>query len=90
MAEILTADGGKQLFVPGGLAHGFCTLEPNTEVAYKVDDYYAPEWERGLAWDDPTFAINWPVSPGDAILSDKDRKLGRFADFISPFRYDAS
>jgi dTDP-4-dehydrorhamnose 3,5-epimerase len=89
-AETLTASGGEQLFVPRGFAHGFCTLEPNTEVAYKVDEYYAPEWEQGLAWNDPTFAINWPVTPDEAILSDKDRKLGRFADFDSPFRYDGS
>ncbi len=89
-AEALTAVGGEQLFVPHGCAHGFCTLEPDTEVAYKVDDYYAPECERGLAWDDRTFAIEWPVAPTDAILSDKDRKLGCFADFVSPFRFDGS
>ena len=89
-AVTLTANGGEQLFVPRGFAHGFCTLEPNTEVAYKVDDYYAPELEQGLAWDDPTLAINWPVFPGDAVVSDKDRKLGRFSDFVSPFSYDAS
>ncbi len=76
------------MFVPRGFAHGFCTLEPNTEVAYKVDDYYAPECERGLAWDDSTLAITWPVLPGDAVLSEKDRNYGRFADFLSPFRYD--
>ena len=51
---------------PHGFAHGFCTLEANTEVAYKVDDYFA-KWEQGLAWDDPTLAINWPVSPADAV-----------------------
>ena len=84
----LTANDGQQLFVPHGFAHGYCTLEPYTEVAYKVDDYYAPECERGLAWDDPTLAINWPVVPAEAILSDKDRKLGRFADFATPFRYE--
>jgi dTDP-4-dehydrorhamnose 3,5-epimerase len=88
VAETLTADGGEQMFVPRGFAHGFCTLEPNTEVAYKVDDYYAPECERGLAWDDSTLAITWPVLPGDAVLSEKDRNYGRFADFLSPFRYD--
>jgi dTDP-4-dehydrorhamnose 3,5-epimerase len=86
-AATLTAQGGEQLFVPRGFAHGFCSLEVNTEVAYKVDEYYAPECEYGLAWDDPTLAIPWPVPPPDAVLSDKDRKLGRFADFDSPFRY---
>ncbi len=88
VAEQLTADGGEQLYVPGGFAHGYCTLEPNTEVAYKVDDYYAPECERGLIWNDPTLAIAWPVAPADVVLSDKDRALGFFADFVSPFRYD--
>ncbi len=90
VAETLTAQAGEQLFVPRGLAHGFCALEANTEVAYKVDDYYAPEYEQGLTWDDPTLAISWPVRPADAVLSDKDRKLGRFADFATPFRYDVS
>jgi dTDP-4-dehydrorhamnose 3,5-epimerase len=88
VAATLTAQGGEQIFVPRGFAHGYCTLEADTEVAYKVDNYYAPECERGLAWDDPTLDIPWPVSAADAVLSDKDRKLPRFADFESPFRYD--
>jgi dTDP-4-dehydrorhamnose 3,5-epimerase len=88
VAVTLTAQGGEQIFVPRGFAHGYCTLESNTEVAYKVDDYYAPECERGVAWDDPTLGIAWPVAPADAVLSDKDRKLLRFADFASPFVYD--
>jgi dTDP-4-dehydrorhamnose 3,5-epimerase len=87
LAATLTAQGGEQIFVPRGFAHGYCTLEDDTEVAYKVDDYYAPECDRGLAWDDPTLAIDWPVPHGEALLSDKDRKLPRFADFASPFRY---
>ena len=64
------------------------TLEADTEVAYKVDDYYAPDCERGLIWNDSTLAIDWPVTAAEAVLSDKDRKLPRFADFVSPFRYD--
>ncbi len=88
VAATLTAQGGEQIFVPRGFAHGYCTLEADTEVAYKVDDYYAPDCERGLIWNDPTLAIDWPVAASDAVLSDKDRKLPRFADFVSPFRYD--
>jgi dTDP-4-dehydrorhamnose 3,5-epimerase len=87
-AATLTAQGGEQVFVPRGFAHGYCTLEADTEVAYKVDDYYAPDCERGLIWNDPTLAIHWPVTAAEALLSDKDRQLPRFADFASPFRYD--
>jgi dTDP-4-dehydrorhamnose 3,5-epimerase len=60
----LIVQGGEQFFIPGGFAHEYCTLEANTEVAYKVDDYYAQECEQGLAWDDPTLAIKWPVKAG--------------------------
>ena len=87
-ATTLTGQGGEYLFIPHGLAHGYCTLQDDTEVAYKVDDYYAPECERGLAWNDPTLAIDWPISAAEALLSDKDRALPQFADFVSPFRYD--
>ena len=87
IAETLTAEGGEQLFVPRGFAHGFCTLEPDTEVAYKVDGPYAPDCDSGLMWNDPTLAIPWPVKPDAAVLSDKDGKLGAFRDFVSPFRY---
>jgi len=82
----LTAEGGEQLFVPRGFAHGYCTLEPDTEVAYKVDGFYAPECDAGLAWDDPSIGIAWPIRPDEAILSDKDRNLPAFANFVSPFR----
>ena len=85
--ETLTAGGGEQLFVPRGFAHAFCTLEPEVIVAYKVDDFYAPASDSGLIWDDPTLAIDWPIASGEVVLSDKDLKLGRFADFVSPFRY---
>jgi dTDP-4-dehydrorhamnose 3,5-epimerase len=68
----LCGDDARHLWVPPGFAHGFCTLEPDTEVAYKVDAPYRPEAEWTLAWDDPTLAIDWPVDRDRAVLSDKD------------------
>lgn len=79
----LTADGAEQLFVPRGFAHGFCTLEANTEVAYKVDNFYAPACDAGLRWNDPDINVAWPVS--EAILSEKDGKLPFLAGFTTPF-----
>ncbi len=86
-AATLTAEQGNQLFVPRGVAHAFCTLEPNTQVAYKVDDYYAPECEAGLLWNDPDLGIDWPVEARQVAISKKDAALPRFADFESPFVY---
>jgi dTDP-4-dehydrorhamnose 3,5-epimerase len=56
-------------------------------VAYKVDDFYASSCDSGLVWNDPDLAIDWPVTSGEVVLSDKDLRLGRFADFASPFTY---
>jgi dTDP-4-dehydrorhamnose 3,5-epimerase len=84
----LTAQGGEQLFVPRGFAHGYCTLEPDTEVAYKVDGFYAPACDAGLAWDDPILAVAWPISPEEAVLSEKDKVQPAFETFQSPFRYE--
>lgn len=81
----LSAEEGNQLFIPRGFAHGFCTLEPNTEAAYKVDTYY--ECDTGLVWDDAELGIDCPTPVGDAVLSAKDTKLPRLADFRSPFSY---
>jgi dTDP-4-dehydrorhamnose 3,5-epimerase len=75
----LTATGGEQLWVPRGFAHGYCTLEDDTEIFYKVDGQYAPELEGGVAWDDPDLAIDWPIE-GVAVLSEKDLKLPRLKD----------
>lgn len=77
---IISAERGNQIFVPVGFAHGFCTLEPHTEVLYKVDAYYAPDHERGLRWNDPALGINWPIADEDATLSDRDRQHPRLAD----------
>ena len=74
VAVRLDAEGGEQLFVPAGFAHGFCTLAPDTMVAYKVDAYYSPASDRSLLWNDPALAIPWPVSEAEAELSDKDRR----------------
>ena len=68
----LEAEDDRQLWIPAGFAHGFCTLEPDTEVHYKVDAPYHPASERTLAWDDPTVGVEWPVEAGAATLSDKD------------------
>lgn len=80
----LTAEGGEQLFVPRGFAHGYCTLCDDVMLAYKVDGDYAPQTEGGVLWNDPDLAIDWPVDAGAAILSDKDRVLPRLADLPDP------
>jgi dTDP-4-dehydrorhamnose 3,5-epimerase len=87
VALVLSADDGNQLYVPEGFAHGFCTLEPNTEVIYKVNRYYSLEHDRGLLWNDPALGITWPVADAAAILSDKDRRQPLFADLAACFRY---
>ncbi len=84
----LTAENGHQLFIPVGFAHGFLTLEADTEVEYKVSDLYAPDCDGGLIWDDPTLNIAWPLAGGPPTLSDKDRRLPTLAQFDSPFPYD--
>jgi dTDP-4-dehydrorhamnose 3,5-epimerase len=86
-ATILTARGCEQLFVPEGFAHGFCTLEPDTEVAYKVSGLYAPECDAGLAWDDPLLAIAWPIDAREVTVSERDAGHPGIAAFASPFQF---
>lgn len=85
VAVELSADNAHQLYVPPGFGHGFCTTAPDTEVAYKVTDLYAPACDRNLLWNDPDLALPWPVTPEAAQLSEKDRKAPLFRDFQSCF-----
>jgi dTDP-4-dehydrorhamnose 3,5-epimerase len=89
VAVRLSAAEGNQLFMPEGFAHGFCTVEPNTEVIYKVNRYYSPEHDRGMRWNDPALGIAWPVGEGEAVLSDKDRRQPLLAELPALFMYGA-
>ena len=77
---VLSAENWQQLWIPAGLLHGYCTLEPDTEVIYKVTAPWDRQAERGVIWNDPELAVPWPIAPAEAILSDKDRALPRLAD----------
>jgi len=85
VAVELSAENWRQLFVPAGFAHGFCTIESGSEVLYKVTAHYSRDHDFGLAWDDPALAIAWPVAPEAALLSDKDRRHPRLSQLPSVF-----
>lgn len=84
----LSAENWAQLLVPIGFLHGFVTLEPDTEVQYKVSDYYVPEAEGGVLWHDEALGIRWPFDVAAATVSGRDKQMPRFADFKSPFVYE--
>lgn len=85
----LSADNGHQLYVPVGFAHGFVTLEPSTEVTYKVSAVYSSANDGGVLWSDPQIGVDWPLPEGvGPTLSAKDERQPLFSDFDSPFEYD--
>jgi dTDP-4-dehydrorhamnose 3,5-epimerase len=86
LAVELSAENRLQLWIPVGFAHGFCTLEPNTEVSYKVTAHYSATHDQGIAWNDPALGIEWPVDPDRVILSEKDTRyppLGELPAYFS-------
>ena len=85
VGEELSAENGKQLFIPAGFAHGFVTLSEDTEISYKCSDYYAADCDAGIAWNDPELAIRWPLDGREPILSLKDGKQPRLAELDNPF-----
>jgi dTDP-4-dehydrorhamnose 3,5-epimerase len=80
VTAVLSAENWNQIFVPIGFAHGFTTLEPNTEVIYKVTNYYSPSHERAIRWNDPKLGIDWQIDESHATLSARDREHAMFAD----------
>lgn len=87
VSATISAAAWNQILIPIGFAHGFCTLEPDTEVIYKVTDYYAPTAEKGLLWNDPALGIDWPVTEAAAILSDRDRRWPALRELSTVFHY---
>lgn len=85
----LSAENGRQLLIPTGFLHGFVTREPDSELLYKCSDYYAPDCDGAVRFDDPDLGIDWGIDPETAILSDKDRAAPLLRNFATPFVYEA-
>jgi dTDP-4-dehydrorhamnose 3,5-epimerase len=85
VCAVLSSENWQQLWVPAGFAHGFCTLEPNTEVIYKTTQFYSPADERGIVWNDPALGIQWPDVAKNPILTEKDMRHPALADIQDHF-----
>lgn len=85
VAAEISAEKWNQILVPAGFAHGICTLEPDTELLYKVTNFYSAQHDFGIRWNDPDLGIDWPFSEKDLVLSDKDTKQPLLRDITSPF-----
>jgi dTDP-4-dehydrorhamnose 3,5-epimerase len=90
IATVLSEEDWNQIFIPAGFAHGFCTLQEETEILYKVDHYYSPAHERGVRWNDPALGIAWPISKAEAELSEKDKMLPLLADLGDVCSFDGA
>jgi dTDP-4-dehydrorhamnose 3,5-epimerase len=90
VSRVLSAANQEQLFIPPGFAHGFCTREDDTIVLYKVSNFYSPNHERGVRWNDRTLAIDWELSEAEAMLSERDRGYPALAELPSFFNYQGS
>jgi dTDP-4-dehydrorhamnose 3,5-epimerase len=88
VAVELSADNWQQLWIPPGFAHGYSTLTDDCEVIYKVTDYYSPDCDRGIAWDDPALGIDWRFTAGEALLSEKDMKHPCLVDVPPSFNFE--
>jgi dTDP-4-dehydrorhamnose 3,5-epimerase len=86
----LSFENGRQLFIPEGFLHGFATREPDTEIIYKCTDYYAPECDGAVRFDDPEIGIDWGMDADEAILSEKDAKAPLMKNFDSPFVWEGA
>lgn len=87
VSAVISADEWNQILVPVGFAHGFVTLEPDTEVLYKATGFYSPEHNRGIIWNDPDLGIDWGIEEADAVLSEKDVALPTLKEVTDLFTY---
>ena len=86
----LSFENGRQLLIPAGFLHGFVTRAPMPEIIYKCSDYYAPDCDGAVRFDDPEIGIDWGIDPASAMLSAKDAKAPLLRDFVSPFVYEVT